>query len=62
MPPDGFGWGRGLLQADYRQEFAQVGKWRDPQANIMYGCEELAGNLDYFANFKLSKGVIKYCE
>ena len=48
MPPDGLGWGRGLLQADYQQAFAQTGAWRDPGANIDHGCEELAGNIAYF--------------
>jgi len=49
MPPDGLGWGRGLLQIDYQQAFAQTGDWQDPEANILYGCEELAGNIAYFA-------------
>ncbi len=49
MPPDGLGWGRGLLQVDYQQTFAQTGNWRDPQANILYGCNELAGNIAYFS-------------
>ena len=48
MPPDGLGWGRGLLQADYQQPFAQTGNWRDPEANIIHGCDELAGNIAYF--------------
>jgi hypothetical protein len=48
MPPDGLGWGRGLLQIDYQQAFAQTGNWQDPEANILYGCAELAGNIAYF--------------
>ena len=48
MPPDGLGWGRGLLQIDYQQAFAQTGSWRDPEANILYGCTELAGHIAYF--------------
>jgi len=48
MPPDGLGWGRGLMQADYQQAFAQTGNWRDPEANILHGCEELSGNIAYF--------------
>ena len=48
MPPDGLGWGRGLLQADYQQPFAQTGDWRDPAANIDHGCQELSGNIAYF--------------
>lgn len=49
MPPDKLGWGRGLLQIDYQQAFAKTGNWRDPEANILYGCAELAGNVAYFA-------------
>ena len=48
MPPDGLGWGRGLLQADYQQSFAQTGNWRDPAANIDHGCYELANNIVHF--------------
>ncbi len=48
MPPDGLGWGRGLLQADYQQPFAQTGDWRDPAANIDHGCQELAGDIAHF--------------
>ncbi len=49
MPPDGLGWGRGLLQIDYASHpFAQTGDWRDPSANIAYGSDLLGQNLDYF--------------
>jgi C1A family cysteine protease len=48
VPPDGLGWGRGLLQIDYQQEFAKSGNWRDPHDNIMYGCQELSANIQYF--------------
>ena len=51
MPPDGLGWGRGLMQVDYAQsDFGKTGNWQDPEANIMFGAEELAGNIDYFKN------------
>ena len=56
MPPDGLGWGRGLLQIDYQQSFAQTGNWRDPQANILYGASELSGNITYFSKTATSKG------
>jgi hypothetical protein len=49
MPPDGLGWGRGLLQVDYQQTFAKTGNWQDPQANILFGCAELASNIAYFS-------------
>jgi soluble lytic murein transglycosylase-like protein len=38
MPPDGLGFGRGLMQIDYDfHEFARTGNWRDPGENILYG-------------------------
>ncbi len=36
------------MQIDYQQEFAKSGAWRDPSANIDYGCGELAGNIAFF--------------
>ena len=49
MPPDGLGWGRGLMQIDYASHpFAQTGDWRDPAANIAYGGDILGQNYDYF--------------
>lgn len=40
MPPDGLGWGRGLMQIDYAaHEFARTGAWDLPGANIRAGCE-----------------------
>lgn len=49
MPPDGLGWGRGLMQVDYAQsEFGKTGDWRDPGPNILFGAEELAGNITYY--------------
>jgi hypothetical protein len=48
MPPDHLGWGRGLLQVDYQQEFGKTGAWRDPAQNIMHGATELAQNIAFF--------------
>jgi hypothetical protein len=49
MPPDGLGWGRGLMQVDYAQsDFGKTGNWRDPAANILFGTEELAGNIAFY--------------
>jgi Transglycosylase SLT domain len=46
MPPDGGGYGRGLMQIDFDAfPFAQTGDWQDPQANIQFGCQVLHGNL-----------------
>lgn len=52
LPPDGLGFGRGLMQIDYdAHEFARSGQWQDPAQNILYGaevfrdaCTELIGN------------------
>ncbi|OQW92840.1 MAG: hypothetical protein BWK79_13930 [Beggiatoa sp. IS2] len=45
-PPDGPGYGRGLMQIDYDwHEFARTGRWQSPRENIFY-----AGSL--LANFR----------
>ena len=42
MPPDGLGFGRGLMQIDYDAHgFARTGPWHEPLANIRYGCSVL---------------------
>jgi len=42
LPPDGGGFGRGLMQIDYdAHAFARGGEWPDPHANILYGCQVL---------------------
>jgi hypothetical protein len=39
LPPDGLGFGRGLLRIDYDgHAFARSGAWQDPAANIALGC------------------------
>lgn len=49
LPPDGGGFGRGLMQIDFdSHEFARTGEWRDPEANILYGAKVIAENLKYF--------------
>ena len=49
MPPDGLGWGRGLMQVDYAQsDFGKTGNWMDPLANIQFGTNELASNIQHF--------------
>jgi hypothetical protein len=43
LPPDGGGFGRGLLQIDFdAHAFARSGAWSDPAANIDYGARVLA--------------------
>lgn len=42
LPPDGAGFGRGLLRLDYDvHEFARTGDWQDPAANLRFGCQVL---------------------
>lgn len=46
MPPDGLGWGRGLMQIDYGSHLAfcsNPGEWPDPTKNIAYGCDIFFG-------------------
>ena len=53
LPPDGKGWGRGLMQVDYgvhNDWFAKGAQWWDPQVNIDKGAEILAWNLKFFAS------------
>lgn len=50
LPPDGLGFGRGLLQIDYDyHEFARTGNWKDPKENIFYGCQLLYDNQNSLA-------------
>ena len=49
LPPDGGGFGRGLMQIDWdAQGFARTGPWKDPAENVAFGCRVLKGNMDYF--------------
>jgi hypothetical protein len=48
-PPDGPGYGRGLMQIDYDwHEFARTGRWQDPRENIMYACTVLDRAKKFF--------------
>lgn len=48
LPPDGGGFGRGLMQIDFdAHEFARTGKWQDPKENIFYGCKVLGDSNDF---------------
>ena len=49
MPPDGLGYGRGLMQIDWdSHEFARIGNWWDARENIEYSCHLLATNRNRF--------------
>jgi Putative peptidoglycan binding domain len=42
LPPDGHGFGRGLMQIDYdAHAFARSGPWHEPDANVRYACGAL---------------------
>jgi hypothetical protein len=47
LPPDGQGYGRGLMQIDFDAfPFARSGTWQDPAANIAFGCTVLKQSFD----------------
>jgi len=49
LPPDGGGFGRGLMQIDYDyHEFARTGNWKDPKENIFYAAKILHDLRRYF--------------
>ncbi|SRR6266545_4198772 len=51
LPPDGGGFGRGIMQIDYdAHPFARTGAWRRAKANIEYGARVLGGNRDFLKN------------
>ena len=49
LPPDGLGYGRGLMQIDYdAHPFARMkDDWKDPALNIAYGCGVLRNNISF---------------
>ncbi|EIJ42299.1 transglycosylase family protein [Beggiatoa alba B18LD] len=48
-PPDGGGYGRGLMQIDYDwHEFARTGNWQSPRENILYACKVLDDARRFF--------------
>lgn len=53
LPPDGKGWGRGLMQVDYGAHndwFKSGAKWWDAQVNIDKSAEILKWNLKLFSS------------
>jgi hypothetical protein len=60
LPPDGLGWGRGLMQVDYGVHidwFKAGANWRDPQVNIDKAAEILAEKIRYFTATPSVKAV-----
>lgn len=51
-----YGHGRGLMQIDDRwHDFARGDNWRDPEKNILYGCEVLRDNVRTFQTIARSQ-------
>jgi len=58
LPPDGLGYGRGLMQIDYNaHSFARTGNWKDPRENILYGCKVLADNIELIKRKTNQEGI-----
>ena len=60
MPPDGLGWGRGLMQLDYhwyRDQFAKGLNWADPFQNVVAGAERYLEAVTYFSSMPKTPGV-----
>jgi hypothetical protein len=54
-PPDGGGYGRGLMQIDYDwHEFARTGRWQDPRENIMYACIVIDNAYKFFKRERIN--------
>jgi soluble lytic murein transglycosylase-like protein len=59
MPPDGGGYGRGLMQIDFDAfPFARTGNWQDPQANINFGCQVLRNNFLFLSSHTTLQGLM----
>ncbi len=60
LPPDGGGFGRGLMQIDYDwHEFARSGAWQDPRANLMYACEVLNQSRRFFEQRGVRRDILE---
>lgn len=58
MPPDGQGYGRGLMQIDFDAfDFARTGHWQDPASNINAGAQVLHNNIRFFTNNSSLQGL-----
>jgi hypothetical protein len=59
MPPDGRGWGRGLLQLDwwYYRDWMLANDWTNPRIMIAKGLDELKQHVAFFTSKKPLAGV-----
>ncbi len=63
LPPDGLGFGRGLMQIDFDyHQFARKGNWQDPAENISYGVSLLKKYIKYLSRYSDSRraGIAAY--
>ncbi len=49
MPPDGKGWGRGLMQLDYNVYGNSV-DWADPLTNVRLAADHILNSVNYFTS------------
>ncbi|HLC15404.1 MAG TPA: peptidoglycan-binding protein [Thermodesulfovibrionia bacterium] len=50
LPPDGGGFGRGLMQIDYdAHDFARGNDWKDPKKSLLFGMKVLTDNRNFIA-------------
>lgn len=63
LPPDGLGWGRGLMQIDFGVHNAWVttANWQDPLTNINKAASIFAEHLAYFQQQPLPGGIAVEC-
>lgn len=59
LPPDGGGWGRGLMQIDYgvHNAWVRANNWADPAVNIDKAGQIMKANLTYFSSVPKTPGV-----
>lgn len=59
MPEDGLGWGRGLMQLDFADQYDWLKShdWRDPKQNVARGLEVLAQKKAFFSTRAISRPV-----
>jgi hypothetical protein len=72
LPPDGLGWGRGLMQIDYgvHNDWVTKNNWADPVVNINKAAEIFRMHMDYFRSqpgspvfidcWRLTRGIPQY--
>ena len=59
LPPDGLGWGRGLMQLDYyyHRDWLGANDWRNPEVNFRKAASVLREKVAYFARHPITPSV-----